>query len=92
MKLILPFAIKAAIMFIALNLLLGNSISTGPHTYLHFGLTDWLELHRHGSWSVERIGFLRLFLEICLAVLLTWALSEIGRRVRFGLSKQRLRE
>src|SRR5262245_8090646 len=82
------FATMAVLIFIALNLLLSGGFSTGPHVYVHLGLTDWLELHRYqGSWSVENIGVLRLLLEICLAVLLTWILSAILGRVRPGSRK-----
>ena len=79
------FATMAALVFIVVNLLLWVSFSTGPHVYLHLGLTGWLELHRYqGSWSVEHLRVVGLAVEIGQSLLLTWMLSIILRRVRYG--------
>ena len=79
------FVTMAALVFIALNLLLWACISTGPHAYLQLGLTGWLELHRYqSSWSVEHVSVVGLAIEIGLAFILTWILSIILRRLRYG--------
>jgi hypothetical protein len=72
------FITMSGLIFIVINLLFYNDVSSGPNQDLSFG---WLQLHRHGlAWSVEHFNFDALTAKIFLCIALTWMMSKALRR------------
>ena len=81
-KSVVSFATMVILVFIATCIpSLWGGVSTGPHLYIDVGLFGWMRLHRYGTrWLIEDVDVRFLIADICIAILLTWALSKILAR------------
>jgi hypothetical protein len=74
----ISFVIMAILIFVGLNLLFGNSYSSGPNL-------DWtigcVSLHRHGQvWSIQSCNLAWLIITLLLSILTTLTFSKMLRR------------
>jgi hypothetical protein len=82
--------LKNAVSFVTMVILvfIGTSVpsllggvSSGPNFEIDVGLYGWMRLHRHATrWTVEAVDARFLIADICVAILLTWGLSNVLKR------------
>jgi hypothetical protein len=73
----ISFVVMTVLIFVGLNLFLGDYYSSGPNS-------DWtiggIHLHRHGQvWTIQSFSPFGLIITLLLSILITWTASKILR-------------
>jgi len=77
------FVFVAVLVLTGMELILSGHVASGPHEDISVGLTGWLDLHRYQfNWSVGKVRFVPLLIELVVATLLTWMLAKASRILR----------